>query len=210
MATRLRPFIVPEETAFRHSLTDAEPVLPGLVRTVVVDHDGEFGHLPRSLPAAFSPSSQWLHETAVENLRALPPPELRTISADKARTDADLLVMQSADVYGASRFSCFPDLLADATGGAPVEHGVLVAMPDWHSLVLHVISGPGAAAAMKLMAQVGRTWIGGAKRERQLVPDVFYVAADGRSQVVARIEGDVLERYPTGPVAELGIDLFPG
>jgi hypothetical protein len=79
-------------------------------------------------------------------------------------------------------------LVEALTGATATPHGLLVAVPSRHRLILHVVSGPGAAkvgATMALVAHHMYTEAGAAATS----PWVDFVTADRQAQRVSQGRG---------------------
>lgn len=90
---------------------------------------------------------------ALENLRRLPAPH-HTLLAPKSRPGVRGHVFESGDWFGASRVLILDELLARVPDTPPAVDGLLVATPNRSTVLVHVIEGPGVAAALEYLAFV--------------------------------------------------------
>lgn len=61
---------------------------------------------------------------------------------------------------------------------------MLVAVPRWHLVLLHIVRGAGTLTAMKAMAQAARGEAESVPERGRVSEDVFFVAPDWRAQRV--------------------------
>lgn len=87
---------------------------------------------------------------ARDNLRALPLPEHQVVGEEPG---GDVHVFVSDDFFGASRLLVLPDLLARVGARVPGA-GALVAVPNRHLLLVHLVVGPGVIPALNWMVGV--------------------------------------------------------
>jgi hypothetical protein len=79
------------------------------------------------------------------------------ITTAEGRTDSDILLLRSEDRFCASGVSYRSDLVEWASGGQPTPLGVLVSIPTWYRMMLHVLSGPGVTRVLERMAAAAQT-----------------------------------------------------
>ncbi|MBO0721068.1 MAG: hypothetical protein J2P41_09610 [Blastocatellia bacterium] len=88
-------------------------------------------------------------------------------------------------------------------GGESARHGVLVAIPTWHVVMLHALSGPGVMKELEVMALAPGLTMTEAPEQTRLSPDVYFVAPDGRTQKVTQRSGsDKIMIETRGLIAE--------
>jgi hypothetical protein len=198
---RVQPFVIPPAMLPPDCAVGAPEVLPGLVMAVAIQTGNELGFLPAdTLNKMFR--AEWVRLTAIANLQALPPPRIDRIQAAEGRTDSDILLLRSKDPFGASRISYLGALVKWASGGERAPLGVLVSIPTWHLMMLHVLSGPGVAKVLERMAVTGQIEFAEARQHTGVSPDVFFVAPDGRKQTVAQRGGTDLVIETRGLIGE--------
>lgn len=145
---------------------------------------------------------------AMANVRRLPVVQVEAMEATPGRPDGRVWVARYDDPFGAGRVGDLGVLLGDlvSAGLAPrdiqISHGLLVAAPTWHTVLVHLLLDPGVLTAMKVMAQATIGAYDEVPRERRVSNQVFFVSAASRigerppspPQVVARPgpKGDIV------------------
>ncbi len=157
----------------------APEVLPGILLVAAVDypthvqellsddHVEEYGGWPEA------------YRTGLANLRMLPPPHHSTVHGESRHPATEIHMFQSEDFFGASRIAVLPELLAEIGIERP-SHGVLLAIPNRHLAVVHVITEDGLLDALRTMIRIGHGEHDG--HEGAISAEVFYRAADGETQ----------------------------
>lgn len=120
---------------------------------------------------------------AIENLRKLPFPAVQKFQTAPGRTDAEVFLLEAQDTFVASRITFLNDLVDWASGGRPRQHGVLVAIPRRRTVFLHVLSGLGVLAALESIGASALA-IFSQTPHSKLSPYTYYVAPDGRAEIV--------------------------
>jgi hypothetical protein len=198
----LRPFVCPPAAIPEIAAQGAPEILPGLIMAIAVHIGARVDFLPRESIEALGGGNA-VRVVAIENLRALEPPEVETIQGTEDRTDSTVSILRFRDPFGASRI-CDLDRLIATTFGIVPTHGILLAVPTWHVVLLHVPQGAGVLTALPLMAQLAYGAMDMAAKERRLSCDVFFVAPDRRIQRVARgAEGKGVTFETRGFIAEV-------
>lgn len=198
----LYPFVAPSAILPSGCADGGPEILPDLVMAMTVYIGGEVEFLTH-LALTQRLSTEYSRQVAIENLRKLPPPQLCLAQDADGRADSDILILQSQDPFGASRISYLKDLVTWASGGKPARHGVLVAVPTWRLVMLHVLSGPGVLKALKDMRLATSLAMAEAPERARLSPDVYFVAPDGRTQnVTQQSSSDHLVIETRGLIAE--------
>ncbi len=162
----------------------APEVLPGVVALAALDYPTHVSELLAD--ARVDELGGWgvVREVAWENLRRLPAP---TVSHIQAGPDAPVLALTSSDFFGASRLLVLDEVLAGLGVERPT-HGVLVAVPHRHLMLVHVLEGPGVVAALGLMSRSARAqW---ESEPGPVSPEVYYRDARGRAEQVTRAGGE--------------------
>jgi hypothetical protein len=188
----LRPFICRPDTlppgAARERLGQtlaggAPDIFPDLSIALAVHIGDQVDFVASSSVAAWGGIDVVL-PLAIANLSRLEPPKMETMHASEGRADSGISILRGREPFCASRICDLQGLLALVSGSAPL-HGVLLSIPTWHAVVLHVLSGPGVLTAVKLMAQVAWGLKDMASEGFRLDSDVYFIAPDRRVQRVA-------------------------
>lgn len=127
--------------------------LPGVVELASVDHPTHVTDLLSNEAVERIGGWPTARRVAMANLRALPALHQDTIHAARGRDDSVVHVLTSSDHFGASRVLVLPEVL-EMLRLEPPPHGVLVAVPNHQLLALHPVVGPGAVAALQLLARI--------------------------------------------------------
>jgi len=204
LAEFLRPFVSAPDRLPAGAAGGAPEVLPGLVAAVAVHRGDQVDFVAWSSMAELGgPAAAW--KTAVGNLRRLSPMTVSRVETVEGQTDSVVFQLRARDPFGASRVCDLAGLLA-RTGVDAAPHGVLIAAPSWHRVLLHVITGPGVLAALRFMAESARTVNDKAPRPQRVSPDVYFVGPAGATQTVASSDG--AEGLILDTEGELGTVLF--
>jgi hypothetical protein len=192
----LRPFVFTRPTLPAVAAPVSREVLPGLFVAPVVAEGARIDFLaPESIELLGGATA--VLDRAIRNLGSHPMPEVTSFEATPGDPDTTCYALGSADVFAASTIAgldLLTSLVARVTGP---RYGVLVAVPYWRLVLLHVLSGRGGLASLTRMARMVDQMFeaGDIPARERLSADVFYIAPDGRVQVVAR-------RDSAGPVIE--------
>ena len=187
---------VPDE--FRTNLTYATDVAPGLLQLFVAD----FPHSVATLGDEEVRRVGYDRMLAAGRTRLLAEPvEHEQVVLDGG---ARLDVFSGDSVFVASKVLVLDDVLRGVHGDRAYPDGVLVAVPERHDLVCHVVDGPHVVAALQTLAgSTARTW---AQAPASVSPSVYWwrdgaltrisrVGDDGRLAVEVHEElGEVLKR----------------
>lgn len=165
----------------------AEESLPGLLTVAALDYPTHVAELLTDERIATLGGWPAIHAVALANLRGLPRPSVRDISADRDRDDATVHALMSEDFFGASRVLLMHELLAGIGIEAP-RHGVLFAIPTRHLAALHVPRGPGVLAALNLLVRLAQTEY--ESGPGSLSRHVYYRCADGSTQQITSYDDD--------------------
>lgn len=129
-------------------------------------------------------------EAALADLRALPAPEHQVASF--------AVHAFSGDALTASRALVVEDLLA-TVDDEPTPHGLLVALPDARSLLVHAVRDEHVLRAAHLMATIARL----RQSETDAIDaDVFYRAPDGTLQRITAHADVEVEVHVEGAFAD--------
>lgn len=110
------------------------------------------------------------------NLAALPTPIVHRRLADPAQQDSEVFGLHSDDVYGASRLLVIDQVLRQTLELVVPQAGLVVAVPNRHLLLIHVVTGPGVVPAMARMAGIADEEYQG--QPGPLSPHLFHLAKD--------------------------------
>ncbi|GAB2990117.1 hypothetical protein [Actinotalea caeni] len=160
-----------------------EPVLPGIVPMVAVDHPE---HIEEVSSIDNLGSWEEIRALALANIRALPAMSHHPITADDSRADATIHVFDTDDYFGPSRVLVLPDLL-ERIGAAP-STDVVAVVPNRHVAAIHPIAGPGTVMAVRGLVGLARSQYEGAPGA--LSPHVYFLGADGRRQQLTDMSGE--------------------
>jgi hypothetical protein len=184
----LRPFVARPETLPAGTADGAPAILPGLVVTAAL-HRGEQVHfLPPTSTEALGGAAA-VRAMALRNLRRLGPPAVQRAYAADGDPASTVYLLSTRDPFGAARICDLAGLLTVAAGPGASPYGVLVAVPTWRLVLLHVLHGPTAPLAITYMAQSAAAGAAAAPVHERISEDVYYVAPGGRTQRVAHDDG---------------------
>ncbi len=175
----------------------AREVLPGVAAIIVRDDLDRFSD-PLS-ERAIDGFGGWVSilGQATDNLRLLPQPNVRTITADEDRDDATIQVLRYEDSFGAARFLLQAEILAGIGVEAPRD-GVLVVVPNQHVLAFHVVRGEGVVPALRRLSEIADRQY---RQSGAISPHVFYWTLDSVPQQVTVFDADgSLGIVVTGPL----------
>jgi hypothetical protein len=192
----LRPFVFTRATLPAVAVPVSREVLPGLVVAPVVAEGARIDFLaPESIELLGGANAVVDH--AIRNLGSHPRPEVTSFEATPGDRDTTCYGLGSADVFAASTIAGLDLLTPLVAPGTNPQYGILVAVPYWRLVLLHVLRGGGGLASLTRIARMTDQMFeaGDIPPRERLSPDVFYIAPDGRVQVVAR-------RDPAGPIIE--------
>ena len=175
----------------------AEQVLPAILALVAIDTAQAVEELPNRAGRPWLADLAAFTEQARTNLARLALPRLTTVLADDRLPASAVHLFGTDDFFGASRFLVLEQLLSEQLGVQTMELGCLVAVPNRHLLVVHVISDPTAAtAAIGLMAQLAHAECD--SRPGPISPHVYYRAADGDTEQLSSLAEDGFVLDPAG------------
>lgn len=121
---------------------------------------------------------------ARDNLRALPLPEHQVVGDEPG---GDIHVFISEDFFGASRLLVLPDLLARVGAHIP-QAGALVAVPNRHLLLVHLVVGPPVVQALNWMVGVAAKEY--PESPGPVSPDVFHLTPQLHAEQVTGQDPD--------------------
>jgi hypothetical protein len=123
---------------------------------------------------------------AIRNLGAHPRPTVTSFEAADGDPDTTCYALGSDDVFAASVIGGLDLLPALVAPGVSARYGVVVAVPYWRLVLLHVLRGGGGVATIGRLAAMTESMLasGSIPPRERLSSDVFYVAPDERVQVV--------------------------
>ncbi|AEV84270.1 hypothetical protein ACWT_3247 [Actinoplanes sp. SE50] len=178
---RLRPFVLARAVVPAGAAAVGE-MLPGLVATLGVDMGGQVNFVPTATVEALGGlRAAW--KAAVTNLTRLPAMSVGSLEATAGHPDSVIYELHSTDPFGASRVCHLDGLLATAKV-AGSRHGLLVALPTWYTVLLHVLTGPGVLAALNVMGKAASAEHAAASGPKAVSPDVFFVNSAGKAETV--------------------------
>lgn len=193
LLSKLRPYVAPAEILPREVIESAPEILPGIVVAVAVEDAGRIRLIPTSslIEIVREAAPEWLEQApgalrqlAIENLRRLPLPPLQILKPGLG-ADTDILHLEIEDPFIASRVTFLDELVRRIAPECSMARGVLVTLPRPRTLQLHFPSGPGVVQAFEFM-KIGAAAIF-AETPDKLSPYVFYIAPDGRSEIVTSL-----------------------
>lgn len=178
----------------------AREVLPGVAAVIVQDDlDRVSDPLSEQVIERYGGWASVLSR-ATENLRLLPMPNVRIITADEDRDDATIRVLRYEDSFGAARFLLRAEILAGIGVEAPRD-GVLVVVPNQHVLAFHVVRGEGVVPALRHLSEIADRQY--TNQAGGISPHVFYWTLDSDPQQVTVFDSDgSLGIVVTGPLKD--------
>lgn len=163
---------------------DSRCVLPGLHALFAQDTPTAVHEILRVEALAHLGDLDAVRARATANMVALPVPEHTMIHADPDRTDAAVHVFAGRDFFVASRVLVLRQFLATTLGVEAPSYGCLVAVPNRHLLVVHMMSGAGVVAAVRA---IGAIAIGESGTSPGAISDeVYFLPPHGPGQSVLR------------------------
>ncbi|WP_299532571.1 hypothetical protein [uncultured Streptomyces sp.] len=184
----LRPFVVPPDGLPPGAAEGAPVALPGLVMATALFSGSRLDFLPVSSMDQLG-GSEAVWRRAMYNVENLDGLRVVREACDAAREDTELVTLTGDDPFVASRVAVL-DWLVGQVHGAPAGYGVMVAVPSWHTLILHVVRGVGVLTAVETMALAAGHWFRTAQGNQGVSPEVYFVAPDRRAQRVAYPDAD--------------------
>jgi hypothetical protein len=190
--SKLKPYVAPPGLLPPAIAEGAPEILPGIVFAVAVDMGTQVNLIPVSTMVEIAPADmpererrgpKLVRQAAIENLQKLPLPPVH-VTRVLERADSDVLLLEQQDSFVASRITFLSNLLDRVAERKPRTHGVLAAIPRRRTLLLHIPSGLGVLKAMEVMAVTARGLFESSTQSR-LSPNVYYLAPDGTSEIVA-------------------------
>lgn len=178
--------------------------LPGVLAVAALDYPTHVSELLSDERLDALGGWDAVRDIAFANLRRLPPPHHDTIDGDPSRSDAVVHLLATDDFFGASRVLLLDEVLAGIGIERP-RHGVLLAVPNRHLLAVHVLAGVGVVPALQTLVRLAA-----GEHDAQpgpVSPQVFYRAADGRTQQVTRVTDGHVGVHVEGPLAEAFAEL---
>ncbi len=175
----------------------APEVLPGVVALAALDYPTHVSELLADERIDELGGWERVRDVAWGNLRRLPAPAVSAVQADPRAGDATVLAFSTTDFFGASRLLILDELLATQGVERPT-HGVLVAVPHRHLMLVHVLEGAGLTAALGLMSRGARAQYG--VEPGPVSPEVYYRDASGQAEQVTQAEpgSDRVEVHVSG------------
>ncbi|WP_030677609.1 hypothetical protein [Streptomyces cellulosae] len=184
----LRPFVMPPDRLPPGVAEGAPAALPGLVMATALFTGGRLDFVPvSSMNELGGTEAVWLR--AMHNVENLDGLRVVREACDAAREDTELVTLSGNDPFVASRVAVL-DWLVGQVHGAPPGYGVIVAVPSWHTLILHVVRGMGVLTAVETMALAAGHWFRTAQGDQGVSPHVYFVAPDHRTQRIAYPDAD--------------------
>jgi hypothetical protein len=124
---------------------------------------------------------------ALENLRRIESPQLEQMRATADRPDSTISIFRTrVEPFCASHILDLDGLIQRTFGITP-KRGVLVAIPTWRTIILHLLSGAAVLPALRLMSQVAFGVMDLSPKDARLSSDVYFIAPDRRMQRVAHV-----------------------
>lgn len=124
---------------------------------------------------------------ALQNLRHIEPPQLEQMRATADRPDSTISIFRTrVEPFCASHILDLDGLIQRTFGIIP-KRGVLVAIPTWHTIIVHLLSGAAVLTALRLMSQVALGFMDLGPKDARLSSDVYFIAPDRRMQRVAHV-----------------------
>ncbi|MFF5728254.1 hypothetical protein [[Kitasatospora] papulosa] len=184
----LRPFVMPPDRLPPGVAEGAPVVMPGLVMATALFTSDRIDFVPVSFMNGLGGTEAvWVRAMCnVENLDGL---RVVREACDATREDTELVTLSGDDPFVASRVAVL-DWLVGQVHGIPSEYGLIVAVPSWHTLILHVVRGMGVLTALEPMALAAGHWFRNAQSDQGISPDVYFVAHDRRTQRIAYTDAD--------------------
>lgn len=174
-------------------LSDAVPdyapeVLPGVVMLAALDHPTHVSTLASD--ESIEDLGPWsaIEPVVRRNLLALPTPTHRVIHGEQEQRGSQVHLLVSEDHFGASRVVVLHELLASVLRVERPTHGVLVAVPNRHLMVVHVIEDAAVLDALQLMVNVVRTQY--EAEVGTVSPHLYYLPLDGPAEQITSIEAE--------------------
>ncbi|NTW38936.1 MAG: hypothetical protein HGA44_03475 [Cellulomonadaceae bacterium] len=184
-------------------LTYARLVAPDLIEVLVLDSPTMVTTLNDGVVAQHDREA--LQRAGLERLVREPIDVVERLDVD---SDVHVDVVSGASVFVASKVLVLPDVLRRVYSERTYPHGVLVALPDRHHLLLHPLDGPAVVLALQAMASMAAEQF--ATAAGGVSPSVFWWLAgtmrrlsrfdeDGDLAIeVDPVFGDVLSRLTAG------------
>ncbi len=165
----------------------APEVLPGIRLVLVLRYPSHVTELLAD--DAIDAFGSWaaVRSVALANMRRLPPPTISDVSADGDRPDATVHILQYDDSFGASRVLVLAELLAEIGVERPT-HGVLFAVPNRHTLMVHVLRGEGVVAVLRMLVDLVRAE--NASQPAPVSPHLYYWVDGQSAEQVSTIDDD--------------------
>lgn len=124
---------------------------------------------------------------AIQNLRRIAPPQLEQMRAASGRPDSTISIFRTPGEPSCAAHILDLERLIDRTFGITPKRGVLVAIPNWDTIIVHLLGGAGVLPALRLMTQVAYGLRDLASKDARLSSDVYFIAPDRRIQRVGRV-----------------------
>lgn len=182
-------------------------IVDGMEVVFAVDYPQYVSEIGDAAALAALGSVDDLWPVAMANLRALPAPEHEVIDlVDEEPDNFPLHVFFCDDYFGASRI-LFVDEVVDAVLGAGFssEHGLLVAIPHRHLLLVYVVEDSQALIGCSRLVSIVQDQFD--TSAGAVTSSVFYRGTDGSLTEVAYLTED--GRAYVNPTAEMAAHLFP-
>jgi hypothetical protein len=183
IGAKLRGYLAPPVRLPPEAAEGAPAALPGLVMAIAVHEGDRVDFVARASMAALG-GAEAVQRQAMGNLETLAGIDVVREEVMPHRTDTTIFTLSGADPFVGSRAAVLDWLVEELTGATSIDHGLLVAVPSRHRLVVHVVSGPGAVKVGETMALAAHHMYGTAGAAA-ISPWVYFVAPDRRAQRVS-------------------------
>ncbi|MFF7365239.1 hypothetical protein [Streptomyces sp. NPDC008125] len=184
----LRPFVMPPDRLPPGVAEGAPVALPGLVMATALFTGERIDFVPVSSMNGLG-GTDAVRVRAMRNVENLDGVRVVREACDAAREDTELVTLSGDDPFVASRVAVL-DWLVGQVHGVPSGYGLMVAVPSWHTLILHVVRGMGVLTTVESMALAAGHWFRNAQGDRGISPDVYFVSHDRRAQRIAHTDAD--------------------
>lgn len=177
-----------------HGVTDlaegapdyAPEVLPGVMLLAALDHPSHVSTLASDDSIADLGPWPVIEPVIRRNLLALPTPTHRVVHGTDEPPGGEVHLLVSDDHFGASRAFVLHEMLASVLRVERPSNGVLVAVPNRHLVVVHVIEDAGVLDALQLMVNVVRSQF--EAEVGPVSPHLYYLPADDEAEQITSID----------------------
>lgn len=173
---------------------------PGVLAPLVADYPSHIAEMFNLDQVSHLGALDLLRRIARTNLARLPVPEIDRVVSDPNVPNSVVHILSGDDFFVAARALVLDDLMHKAGLGSGAAHGYLVAVPNRHSLAVHVLAGVGVVRASQFMA-----WYAQENCENSpgpISPELFYLAPDGQGQQVTDCVNTPNSLMVVGPLAD--------